>query len=243
MATIKVDSTEPVTSNRQAKLIVVSFRLMRLIVGVLGLSIGILLPIIAALFSNCSLLQESISHYYYTVTGDVFVGLLCAVAFFLILYPGEGRWEDLWTNIAGICALGVAFFPTGYDQQNNACTKYSFEYAQWVSTIHLLSAGAFFIILGGVAFFQFSKITAPMTVIERKNRQWFYKGCGIVMWLCIAVLIPMTFLESYSYFLSVNKIVFFAEVIALVAFGWCWLKKGTELQSENSDGATPQITN
>lgn len=235
MAIIKVNSTKSLTSDRQAKLMVVSFRLMRLIVGILGLSIGILLPIIAAFLSGCSLLQDSISHYYYTVAGDVFVGLLCAVAFFLILYPGEGRWEDIWTNIAGVCALGVAFFPTGYHQQNDACTKYSFEYERWVSILHLLSAGAFFIILGGVTFFQFSKITAPMTARERLNRKWFYKGCGIAMWLCIAVLIPMTFSENYSRFLSVNKLVFVAEVIALVAFGWCWLKKGTELQSENED--------
>jgi hypothetical protein len=72
---------------------------------------------------------------------------------FLIIYPGDGRWEDLWTNIAGVCALDVAFFPTGYNQLDNACTKFSFEYAEWVSIVHLLSAGAFFLILGGVAFF------------------------------------------------------------------------------------------
>jgi multisubunit Na+/H+ antiporter MnhG subunit len=205
---------------------------MRLTVGILGLSIGILLPIITALLSNCYFLQESISHYYYTIAGDVFVGLLCAVAFFLIIYPGEGRWEDLWANIAGICAIGVALFPTGYHQQNDACTRKYFDYDNWVSTVHLLSAGAFFIILGGVAIFQFPKITAPMTAKELVNRQWFYKGCGIVMWLCIAALAPMKLSDNYNHFLSVNKVVFFAEVIALVAFGCCWLTKGTELQSE-----------
>jgi hypothetical protein len=236
MAVINVNPKKNMNSDRHAKLMVVSFRLMRLIVGILGLSIGILLPIISALLSECFIIQESISHYYYTIAGDFFVGLLCAVAFFLILYPGDGEWEDLWTNIAGFCALAVAFFPTGYFQINDSCTEQSFIYATWVSKFHLFSAGIFFIILGGVAFFQFPKITAQMTPQERVNRKWFYKGCGITMWLCIIILVPMAFAEkiafakNYSHFLSVHKIVFFVEVIALVAFGWCWLKKGTELQ-------------
>lgn len=230
MAIINVNPKKNLTSNRHSKLMVMSFRLMRLIVGILGLIIGIILPIISALLSDCFHIQESISHYYYTIAGDVFVGLLCAVAFFLIMYPGEGKWEDLWTNIAGVCALAVAFFPTGYYQIIDTCTKYSFVFSNWVSKLHLIFAGLFFIILGGVAFFQFPKITAQMTNREFVNRKWFYKGCGITMWICILILLPMTFSESYSHFLSVNKIVFFIEVLALVAFGWCWLKKGTELQ-------------
>lgn len=238
MSKIDVNLTKNLNNKRDAKLIIVSFRLMRLIVGILGLSIGILLPIVTALLSKCILLQQSISHYYYTIAGDVFVGLLCAVAFFLISYPGEGKWEDIWTNIARVCALLVAFFPTCYNQLNLACTKYSFKYDEWVSKLHLISAGVFFIILGGVAYFQFSKITEPMTQRERKNRQRFYKVCGIIMWLCIVSLIPMAlpetimFIKNYINFLSVNKIIFFDEVIALVAFGICWLTKGTELNME-----------
>lgn len=236
MSTINIDPKKPITNERNAKLMIVSFRLMRLTVGVLGLTIGVFLPIIAAILSDCYHLQESISHYYYTIAGDVFVGLLCAVAFFLIIYPGEGKWEDLWTNIAGICALGVACFPTCYSQLDTTCTKYSFEYANWVSTIHLIFAGAFFLILGGVAFFQFSKITTPMTDVELLRRKRFYKISGVIMWTCIAALAPMaldeklTFASTYNYFLSTNKIVFFVEVIALVTFGSCWLRKGTELQ-------------
>lgn len=229
MAILNVNPQGAVTKNRQASLIVVSFRLMRLLVGVLGLSIGVLLPLLTALFSKCSIVQESISHYYYTITGDVFVGLLCAVAFFLISYPGDGRWEDIWTNLAGVCALAVAFFPTGYHQLNNTCTKYSFAYAEWVSIVHLLAAGAFFLILGGVAFFQFPKIpeadSRPPTHAKAAN---FYRGCGLLMWLCILSLVPMIFNESYRAFLSQNKIVFIVEVTALIAFGTAWLKKGAE---------------
>jgi len=231
MATIDINPKKPVTKDRQTKLMVMSFRLMRLVVGILGLSIGILLPALTGLLSQCSFIQESISHYYYTIAGDVFVGLLCAVAFFLILYPGDGRWEDLWTNGAGICALGIALFPTGYNQLDNACTKYSFEHEDWVSKVHLACAGSFFIILGIVAFFQFPwKTNTNGGSPIRAKAANFYKGCGLVMWLCILTLLPMTFLDDYGHYLSLHKLVFAVEVIALVAFGTCWLKKGSEVQ-------------
>ncbi|WP_194972539.1 hypothetical protein [Aquiflexum lacus] len=231
MASIKINPNTPIIRDRNTTVIILSFWLMRRIVGILGLSIVILLPLVSLLFKQCYTVQESISHYYYTISGDVFVGLVCAVAFFLILYPGEGRLEDIWTNIAGLCALGVAFFPTSYHQQNTTCTEFSFIYPEWVSTIHLLSAGAFFIILGGVAFFQFPRITAPNeNKNKRKSRNRFYRVCGIIMWLCILTLIPMTFLDNYSDFLSKHKIVFIVEVVALVAFGMCWLIKGVVLE-------------
>jgi hypothetical protein len=233
MATIHVDPEKPVVNDRQSDLIIVSFRLMRKIVGIIGLIIGILLPVITMLVSQCFVVQESISHYYYTIAGDVFVGLLCGVAFFLIVYPGNGNWEDLWTNIAGILALCVAFFPTGYQQFDNACTKFSYCYPDWVSTVHLVSAGLFFIILGGVAFFQFPKRPAKGESPEkRKTRNRFYRICGGVMWFCIALLIPMAFdrFDSYADFLAKHKIVFMLEVVLLLAFGLSWLIKGIALQ-------------
>lgn len=205
---------------------------MRRIVGILGLSIGILLPLAAAILSQCFVVQESISHYYYTISGDIFVGLLCSVGFFLIMYPGEGKWEDLWTNIAGICALCVAFFPTSYDQKDNSCTKFSFEYLDWVSSVHLISAGAFFIILGGVAIFQFPKtVVNNEDPLRRRNRNRFYRICGVIMWIAIAVLIPMKCSDSYAILLADNKVIFIAEVLAVVSFGICWLIKGFVLKS------------
>lgn len=53
----------PKSSGRNASLMIFSFRLMRVTVGVLGLIIGILLPLITALVTQCFHIQESISHY------------------------------------------------------------------------------------------------------------------------------------------------------------------------------------
>lgn len=127
---------------------------------------------------------------------------------------------------------GVAFFPTKYQQLNNVCTQISFTHDEWVSKVHLCSAGLFFIILGGVAIFQFSKIKAPLTPRKKEKRKAFYITCGIVMWTCITSLIPMTIFDQYREFLATNKIVFFVEIIALIAFVSCWIIKGYERQLE-----------
>jgi hypothetical protein len=81
MVKIDINANKPATTDRQSKLYIMSFWMMRLVVGILGLSIGILLPLITGIFTKCLFVQESISHYYYTIAGDVFVGLLCAAAF------------------------------------------------------------------------------------------------------------------------------------------------------------------
>jgi hypothetical protein len=220
-----------ITPGERTKLAVFTFKMMRRWVGILGLLIGVVLPVITAIFTDCWKIQESISHYYYTVGGDVFVGLLCAVAFFLILYPGDGEWQDFWTNLAGVLALAVAFFPTTYDQLDQSCTKRSFAYADWVSTVHLSCAAVFFIILGGVSIFQFPrKLEAGEDTTKRWVRNFCYRLCGIVMWLCILLLAPMVISDPYDYYLSVNKYVFWLEVVALVAFGLSWLVKGWELE-------------
>lgn len=55
--------------------------------------------------------QTSISAYYYTPTRAIFVGVLVAIGFVLIVIKGKD-WEDLSLNVAGLLAPVVAFVPT-----------------------------------------------------------------------------------------------------------------------------------
>ncbi len=77
---------------------------------------GILLP--AALLmgnfalSACPTVQSSISHYYYTITGHWLVGILCAVAMFLISYKGYNQLDNIISSTAGFAALFIALCPT-----------------------------------------------------------------------------------------------------------------------------------
>src|SRR5919206_3039767 len=95
----------------------ISYQSLRRAVGWLG----VLLPfamIAGNYLFGCTHIQDTISHYYYTVTGDLFVGILCADALFLIVYKGYDAKDDRWTNIAGVLALLVAFFPTNDNSAN-----------------------------------------------------------------------------------------------------------------------------
>ena len=70
--------------------------------------------------------MTSISHFYYArLGGDVLVGALTVIGMTLIVfyqYKGdegpENRahsfWNAIWAKVAGLAALGVAFFPTGF---------------------------------------------------------------------------------------------------------------------------------
>lgn len=56
--------------------------------------------------------QTSVSAYYYTPAGDVFVGMMVAVGFALIVIKGRGVFEDACLNFSGMMAPLVAFAPT-----------------------------------------------------------------------------------------------------------------------------------
>jgi hypothetical protein len=76
--------------------------------------IGILLPFVLVL-GNILIFGErevltNMSVYYHTGMRDIFVGAICAIALFLFFYRGYDRWDDRSADLAGIFALGVAFF-------------------------------------------------------------------------------------------------------------------------------------
>ena len=55
--------------------------------------------------------QPSLSDYYYTRLGDVFVGMLIAIGASLTVYAGYSRQEDWLLNLAGVLAVVVALVP------------------------------------------------------------------------------------------------------------------------------------
>jgi hypothetical protein len=62
----------------------------------------------------------SISGYYYTPVQPVFIGVMVAVGFALIVIKGRTGWEDIALTLAGIMAPLVAFVPTT-DDKNGVC--------------------------------------------------------------------------------------------------------------------------
>ena len=178
--------------------------------------IGILLPftlMIGVLFIfDEKVIQESISHYYYTGMGDVFVGALCAVALFMFFYSGYDKRDDWAGNLAGVFAIGMAWFPV---TESGTATG--------AGIIHVICAGLFFFILAVFSLFFFTRGEENPTR-QKLKRNKVYVTCGIVILACliaIAIYHAMSHDENLK-----SGFVFWAETAALVAFGISWLTKG-----------------
>ncbi len=115
---------------------VFSYLQLRKSIGLLGCALPFVLALGAIAFFQTGL-QSSISSYYHTGMQDVFVGILCVIGLFLLSYKGYERKDAVAGNIASICAVGTALFPTATDE------------AVWGATaqfprIHLVFATLFF---------------------------------------------------------------------------------------------------
>jgi hypothetical protein len=101
-------------TQHEAFLYVRSFLLMRVAVGVLGVSLPIVLVFVDKVaFDGDAFPRGSLSAYYYSGMRDVFVGALSAIGVFLIGYKISERNLDNTASVAaGLSAGIVALFPT-----------------------------------------------------------------------------------------------------------------------------------
>ena len=195
---------------------IISYMALRQAVGYLG----ILLPFMLAIgnwliFSGG--LQGSVSDYYYTPVRGVLVGALCVIGAFLIAYYGYDQWDRLFTNAAGIGAVGVGLFPTPPDNPSTAATV--------VGYFHFGFGALMFSSLIVIALWLFRKTdpnSAPTQVKRIRDR--VYLLCGIVMLMSLS----LAGIASLPFATGLNNLnpVFWMESTAIVAFGVSWLVKG-----------------
>ncbi len=181
--------------------------------------IGILLPFVLVLGHIVIFDGErpltNMSVYYYTGMRDIFVGSICAIALFLFFYKGYDRWDEISADLAGLFALGVAFFPTVEDGSWD-----------WVAWVHFSSAACFLVILALISIFLFTRGEEHPTEMKRK-RNLVYRACGIIMLEALASIeLFFLFFDGIN---SDSGIVLIAETVTLVAFGISWLTKGGTL--------------
>lgn len=181
--------------------------------------IGILLPFVLVLGHIVIFDGErpltNMSVYYYTGMRDLFVGSICAIALFLFFYKGYDRWDEISADVAGLFALGVAFFPTVEDGPWD-----------WVAWVHFSSAACFLVILALISIFLFTRGEVHPTEMKRK-RNMVYRACGIIMLAALASIeVFFLFFDGIN---SDSGFVLIAETVTLVAFGISWLTKGGTL--------------
>ena len=238
------------TDSEKQDALIISFKWHRNIIGAIGILLGPILAFTAWVFGECQGLQMSISEYYHTPVGDVFVGCLFAVGFFLFGYKGYNFKEDKWYHrdrpfsiIAGICAIGVAIFPTSIDTAAPDCTL-DVVTSDTLATVHYISAAILFLTLAYFSLFLFtlSAKNKPKLTDHQKAQYRIFKICGYVIIACILLIFLFSkFEESLECPCLVKwPPVFFLETLALIAFGISWTTKG-ELMDAVKEGVASML--
>jgi hypothetical protein len=228
---------------------VISYLTLRKAIGIIGMTLPLALLVgkvfLDAVFplvgpAPTTLVEPSVSAYYYTRMGAVFIGGLTAISVFLLCYFGYDRDDNRATNSAGFFGLLVVLFPTleKPDQCGDVlpslarslpeCTeKYPF-----VGVIHVVSAIAFLLILARIARRHFTRTSdaRPRGSEKKRQRNAIYIACARVIYLSLVAIaafkgmewigwLPAGFNEKWS-------TVFWGEASAVMAFGVSWLVKG-----------------
>jgi hypothetical protein len=200
---------------------------LRRLVGVLGMLLPGLLLLGLLLVTGYGSPLSSISHYYYTRVGSVFVIVVSLLAIFLILYKGK-QWVDFWlSTVAGLSALAVLLFPTGnlgdlVDDPGRIYSVTILPVSQLREDAHYICAGIF------LADPKLGKKTKAKVV---RNR--IYIGCGLLMVLAMLVILfdflstkyQLTILIPHDWYVA-NQLTFWMETLAVGSFGVSWLIKG-----------------
>jgi len=186
------------------------------IVGVMA----ILLPFVL-FFGNWALtgdeLESSISAYYHTPMGSVFVGVLWALGVFFLSYHYKAlrgfNWDNRLSDLAAVAAVCVAVFPTTSDA--SVATRSELN----IGIVHMISAAALFILLAVFALVLFPKSRGEMTP-QKRRRNIVYRTCGVIIVVAMVLMIVTRGApEEWHAFL-------WLETICVEAFGISWLVKG-----------------
>lgn len=186
--------------------------------------IAVLLPLTVAVGSfllDGKDLKGSISSYYYTPMGNVFVGSLCALAVFFLSYNYRPlptfELDNTLSQLASVAALGVAFFPTTSEKATASGSE------NVVAVVHLLCAGALFFLLAIFSLFLFTKTDGAETMTAaKKRRNLLYRTCGGIMVASILLVMVSNLVKPPSSWHAL----FWLETIMVIAFGVSWLVKG-----------------
>jgi hypothetical protein len=187
-----------------------SYRNLRAIIGYVGLALPVVLLLTGVVDGH---IEGSISAYYYTKVGNVFTGALCVIGVFLLAYRVTS-WaiDNVATTLAGIAALGVAFFHAA--PQNATLDQLR------LADVHLTCAAALFILLGAISLFIF-----PLDVLpDQRWRTNCYMGLGGLIWLAIVLMPTLNALASSFY--DDNHVFFILETICVMAFAVSFILKG-----------------
>lgn len=191
----------------------------RKVVGFMGVFLTPALYIFAG-----NIFPHSISDYYHTASGNIFVGVMCAIGVFLCCYKGYDLGDHVGSTLAGAMAVLVGLCPTAADGATGT--------AVLLGKVHWTSAFTFFLSITYLCLFQFVQTTKKGAGLthQKKWRNFWYRFFGSVMLASLAGLLSYYLWPDTvkDLFYPVQPVLLF-ETIAVAAFGFAWLIKGEAL--------------
>jgi hypothetical protein len=210
------------TQNNEQNTLLISYMTLRKAIGFLAITLPGILMIGTLTVGGCSHVEASISHYYYTVMGDVFVGYLIATGIFLISYKGYDLKDNIVSFLAGVFVICIALFPTSNNKDLGCVTRTLSDIPLRIQ-VHFFAAALFFLTLSYMSIFLFTKSSGNMTA-QKKLRNRVYRICGIMIIgsiLMIGIEDQIPGLKT-----AVPSITFWLEWVANLSYGISWLIKG-----------------
>ena len=171
-------------------------------------------------------LPDSLSGYYYSHMRDFFVGSMCAAGVFLFFYREDAKSVRWLTNVAGLCAVLIALFPTKLPSlASSSCgpliPKGTQSAPSWATVVHAVCLVVLMAAIAAVIVLWLRKET------KSRSKNW-YLVCVIFIFLAGALaVIQQAFFDEQAHRLA--PWLFYAEVMAFLAFGVAWFVNGRPL--------------
>lgn len=218
-----------------------SFYRLRQALGWLGLALPVVL--VAGTLLMGDPLPPALSDFYYTPLGDVFVGIMVTIGFFLMAYLGHLEPTRLVSDrnvssLAGLAALGVALFP---NDTLDPCLDPQIPELSISGVLHVVSAGVFLActVLFCLVLFRRTDGWPPSPAKRSRNR--IYLLCGLAIGLALLGLAVYFGVLTPADRCGIRtlKPVLWLEILAVVAFGVSWLVKGRGVRALNEGRLLP----
>src|SRR6266850_164762 len=142
----------------------IDHRTMKLIVGVVALSLASL----TSFFASTAITSISASYYETGWSQSIFIGFLFAISAFLLAYNGLSRGEMILSKVASAAGLGVALFPC-------ECVIHDV-----VPYVHGVSASVMFLVLTYFCYGFFRRARSKGHP-QAQARATVYALCGIAI--------------------------------------------------------------
>lgn len=210
---------------------------LRIGLAVLAALLPVLLVVLGYLAYEISL-QPSLSDYYFALADSkpplrnfpmrgYFVGILCAIGSFLILYRGFSNTENWLLNIAGVSAIGVALV---YMTVPKTCEDCGGPVFTWWPQAHFYFAVVLFLCIAWVAWACSEETLGELPPDKQKKYRSIYDRFALGMLLFPVVAWVLTKTLGMD-----NYLVLAVEALGVWTFAGYWYVKSMEMQISRAD--------